>query len=557
MQFDWFPLVHDLTIKLVQAPSVTNTPDEANFASYLHTILAAHPYFRDHPAWTWIEPIPDDAYDRKNVWALVRGRGSATVVLSGHYDVVSVANYGALEPVAFDPSGLLPRLVADLAEHATGDADRLALDDLRSGLYLPGRGALDMKSGVAAGIAVLQRFAERDNRVGNVLLVATPDEEATSEGMRAAALRLSAIADEHGLDLVAAINLDAIADRGDGSDGQAVFLGSVGKLLPSVYLVGCEAHAGYPFDGINANRLAAEVTRRIDSNTALCDAADGEWTPPPVTLKQSDAKQGYDVTMPGTAWCTYNVLSYARGPAAVLEMIRREVAAALRDVIERQEAQARHFQAMTGCEVTPLEAPAVLTFDQLHHEARDRTGMDTPTLLQHLSPDLAQNMILDLPEWSRRVTELLWQQSGRQGPAAVIGFAALYYPCVRVDNQRAAHARLREVVNRQVGAINQEMSAKIRVRPFFPAISDMSFLGGNDSDADLVAMSHNTPAWGSRIRFSYAEAQRLDLPTINIGPWGRDYHQRTERVYMPYAFSVVPELIWRIVEDVVASTERD
>jgi arginine utilization protein RocB len=36
---------------------------------------------------------------------------------------------------------------------------------------------------------------------------------------------------------------------------------------------------------------------------------------------------------------------------------------------------------------------------------------------------------------------------------------------------------------------------------------------------------------------------------VNIGPWGRDYHRRTERVYMPYSFEVLPELIWRVVND--------
>jgi arginine utilization protein RocB len=553
MQFDWFPLVHDLTIRLVQAPSVTHTADESNFAEYLHRLLAAHPYFHTHPAQVWTEPLPDDPYHRRNVWALVRGRGSATVVLSGHYDVVSVDNYADLASVACDPSGLLPRLIADLAEHATSEADRLALDDLRSGLYLPGRGALDMKSGIAAGIAVLQRFAELKDRVGNLLLVATPDEEAMSEGMRGAACRLPDIAREHGLALVAAINLDAMADRGNGSDGQAVFLGSVGKLLPSVYLVGREAHAGYPFDGINPNRLAAEVTRRLDSNTALCDAAAGEWTPPPVTLKQTDAKQGYDVTIPAAAWCTYNVLSYARGPAAVFEMVRHEVAAAVRDVLEEQQAQARHFHLMTGYRVTSPGLPLVLTFDELHQRVRGQCGLDSSDLIQHLSPDLARDTTLDLPEWSRRVTELLWQHSGLHGPAVVIGFAALYYPCVHLDPTQPGHVKLREVVERQVRGVETDAGVRVRVRPFFPAISDMSFLGGNDSAADLAVMAQNSPGWGSRIRFDYAAAQELHLPMINIGPWGRDYHQRTERVYMPYAFGVVPELIWRVVADLVTS----
>ena len=33
-------------------------------------------------------------------------------------------------------------------------------------------------------------------------------------------------------------------------------------------------------------------------------------------------------------------------------------------------------------------------------------------------------------------------------------------------------------------------------------------------------------------------------PVVNIGPWGRDYHQKWERVHMPYAFDVLPDLIY-------------
>src|SRR6266545_7680119 len=85
------------------------------------------------------------------------------------------------------------------------------------------RGAVDMKSGIAAGIAVLYRFAEAAERNGNLLLIATPDEEQTSQGMQAAVARLPALVRKWGLDLIGAINLDATTDRGDGRDGQAIF----------------------------------------------------------------------------------------------------------------------------------------------------------------------------------------------------------------------------------------------------------------------------------------------------------------------------------------------
>ena len=73
----------------------------------------------------------------------------------------------------------------------------------------------------------------------------------------------------------------------------------------------------------------------------------------------------------------------------------------------------------------------------------------------------------------------------------------------------------------------------------------MSFLGATiDADA-LAALRVNMPAW--RVRWPIGAAAASALAVINIGPWGRDYHQRTERVHEPYSFGVVPELLWRVV----------
>ncbi len=553
MSHDWLAQVRDLTLTLVRFPSVTDTPGEREFAGYIRDVLAAHPYFQAHPAHLRLEPIPDDPYGRANVFALVRGSGPATVVLAGHYDVVSVANYGDLEPWAFDPEALLPRLRADLeAGQGAAVTDTLALADLQSGDYLPGRGALDMKSGLAAGVAVLYRFAETAGRAGNLIFMTTPDEEATSRGMRAAVLRLPALAREWGVDPVAAINLDSEGDRGDGHDGRAVFLGSVGKLLASVYVVGRETHAGAPFDGINATLLAAEITRRIECNVALSDTAAGEVAPPPTCLTQIDLKPHYDVTTPSAAWCTYNVLSYARSAAEVLATLRDVVAEALDSAVAGVAEQARRYGECTGRpETPPAWQPRVLTFADLKALALRRGGAAAAAALAGLTAQLQDDPQVDLPQLSRRLTALLWSYSGLTGPAAVLGVAALYYPRVHLDGATPRQIRLRDAAVRQAAAVMQDTGVGIRTRPFFPGISDMSFLGGTEAPADLAVLAANTPAWGSRIRFDYAAAQALNLPAINVGPWGRDYHQRTERVNMPYSFGVVPELIWRIAGDVL------
>jgi arginine utilization protein RocB len=82
-----------------------------------------------------------------------------------------------------------------------------------------------MKSGLAAGLAVLEAFAAEPDRGGNLLFLAVPDEEANSAGARSAAQALPDLAARLSLRFDAAVNLDALVDDGDGEIGRSVALG--------------------------------------------------------------------------------------------------------------------------------------------------------------------------------------------------------------------------------------------------------------------------------------------------------------------------------------------
>ena len=97
--------------------------------------------------------------------------------------------------------------------------------------------------------------------------------------------------------------------------------------------------------------------------------------------------------------------------------------------------------------------------------------------------------------------------------------------------------------------MSRDFQTPFTTHAFFPGISDLSFLGGQVSEEEQFELMLNTPAGGQRAGFDYSAAAGLALPVVNIGPWGRDYHQRNERLYTPYAFEVLPELLWRICAD--------
>ena len=310
------------TFELVAVPSVTGTVEEAAFAEWLRERLAAHPAFAGDPDSVWTIRLEGDPLGRACVAALLKGEGARTLVLTGHFDTVHIADYGELAPLAMKPFELKDALLVRREGGAGTAAEQLASADLQSGAFLPGRGLLDMKSGLAAGLAALEWFAEETDRAGNVLFLAVPDEEANSAGARAAAAALPQIAARLGLSLEAAINLDSLVDEGEGETGRSVALGTIGKLLPSAFIVGDAFHASNSLRGLNAGLLAAEIVAGMEWAPRLTERTGEEQAPPPTLLGLKDNRLAYDVTTPDRIWAYWNVMVHRNGPAEVLGHVR-------------------------------------------------------------------------------------------------------------------------------------------------------------------------------------------------------------------------------------------
>jgi arginine utilization protein RocB len=503
---------------LTQQPSVTGSVGERMLPEAVVSRIAADPSWNDARAWTF--EIPGDRLRRRCVAVLARGTGSETLLLTGHFDTVAVDDYGDLAELATDPERLLPALRARLANPSSA-AEALAASDFAGGRFLPGRGLLDMKAGLAAGLAAMEAFLRDPERQGNLLFVGVPDEEVTSTGARALAARIPALEREHGLKLVGAINLDCIGDTGDGTAGRAVALGSVGKLLATAYVAGVATHASHPHQGVNAAALAGALAARLEWATELADADGDEPGIAPTLLSLKDSKRHYDVTTPEAAFATWNILSLTRPAAEVMARIERLAREAVDGFRRDMQARLPAGHAAPAIDIVPAET--------LFATVRESHGATLDALATRLAEDG-----LSLPDQNERLTAEAWRLSGRRGPAIVLGFGSLPYPAVIVgpgaDGERLLTA---------IDAARAEAPVPIALTRYFPGISDMSFLGEADVDG-MAFVAANTPAWRSGVRWG---GEIGNIPTVNIGPWGRDYHTLIERVETDYAFRVLPQLL--------------
>ena len=542
--------VRGLTLEMTSWPSVTESLGEAEFAPRLHALLADTPLFRAHPEDLFAFDSHGDPA-RKNLCAFVRGPGTDCILLVGHYDTVSTGNYGALEPLCHDPEALRSALCDELSAQAgLNGRDRLMLDDLRSGDFLPGRGILDMKSGLAAGIAALERFAALEDRPGNLLFVATPDEENRSRGMIALRDALPGLARSLGITIRGALNLDCAGDDGDGTAGRVVFLGSVGKFSPFAYVIGRPTHAGFAFDGSSAHLVASAILREMESNTDLCDEADGELSPPPVCLQAGDLRHGYEVTTPGACWLSFNWLTHRRSATEILGEFAALAGKAQDEALALQERRATAYATRQGRAARPQPRGRVLQFGELRDMAEAQGGKAAIGRLDALAAELADTA--DPLAISRRLVQETVREAGLTGPAVVVGLSTLHYPRVHISDHGPAGERFREVLRSALGRVERRHGTTIGTAQYFPGISDMSFLGHRPDDADSRLLRDATPAAAF---VDLPPDEILAFPVVNLGPWGRDYHQRGERLYTPYAFDVLPEAILECASALLSEPE--
>ncbi|HEU5369380.1 MAG TPA: M20/M25/M40 family metallo-hydrolase [Ktedonobacterales bacterium] len=546
---EWYEAVKRYTLTLVGIKSVSPRPEETRVAAAVLALLKEGGLDDAYTA-IGLDPLAGDPYQRHNAYAFLRGQSAQTVILLGHIDTVGTADYGGLEPFALDPAALAGRQ-DELAEMTPGlQAD--LVDPLTGQDWMLGRGVVDMKSGVAANIAVMRRLAAQARQGAlplSVVLLATPDEENESAGVLRAVQFLLDLRAQHGLEYLGVINTDYTAARFPGDPHRYAYTGTIGKLLPSFLVVGAESHVGEPFEGVDANLLAAELIGDLSMNDALCDVLGEQRTPPPVTLHATDLKTHYDVQLPFMAYFYLNVLTFSTTPAALLERLRQRAQAALGRVLGRIDAAERRWNG------APIQRPqrrgAVLTYAELLALASEKLGAERvqAALAEEwerslTGPDGAQR---DARERSLALARRLWQLSGLVGPAVVIFYAPPYYPHVA---KRAC--ALQDAIE-AVAAAHPEQ--RLQVAEFYPYLSDMSYLR-LEADVDLAGLTANMPLWQENEKPRHPggyhlplEAMRaLDLPFVNLGPYGRAVHQRGERALMSYSFGVLPQLISETIE---------
>lgn len=322
-----------LTQALIRCASVT--PTEAGALRLLESVLAPAGF-----ACHRLVMSEAGTADVENLYARI-GTASPHLCFAGHTDVVPPGDATAWTHPPF------------AGEVADG--------------FLYGRGAVDMKGGIACFLAATLRYLEKAGRgsSGSISFLITGDEEGPSINGTMKVLDWMTARGE---------KLDA-AIVGEPSNpaalGDEIKIGRRGSLNGELVVWGRQGHVAYPRTADNPVPKLAHLIDRLSS--IPLDSGTPDFEPSSLQFTVMSTSTAATNVIPGEARAKFNIRynDLWRRPK-VEAWVRHECAAAARDI------DARHEISFSGTGEVFLTRPGPLV-DTMHRAVRDVTGR-TPAL---------------------------------------------------------------------------------------------------------------------------------------------------------------------------------
>lgn len=539
----WSKKIESLTLELAGIASVVGTKEENNVVETIYAKFVNMKYFKKYPQNVKYIHAKDDPLGRKSVLAIIegeKGNNKNAVILIGHTDTVGISDYGTLSEYATKPLELIEEL-----KGISLPAD--ALKDLESGEYLFGRGVFDMKCGVATLMTIVESISDDvENFEGNIIFAAVCDEEGNSGGMLSVVPELVKLREGKSFKYQAVIDTDYMAPRYEGDNTRYVYVGTVGKLMPSFYIVGSEAHGGDPFRGIDPNHISSAIVEEIDFNTKYCDEAEGEVTVPPISLRQQDLKLEYSVQTARTSYLYFNFGTHSSTPDELLDKIIAGTTLAFQRVVDTLNIEYEKYCGASGFPFEKLPWKSrVMSYEELYSRVKKEKGKELDIVISELTDNLLKDTNVDERIFALKIVEAVHNMWSDNNPVVIVYFSPPYYPHIYVKDETLSEQKLLSAVTQALDDVDSFYN--IEMKKFYPYISDLSFAAAPREGNAVDSLKNNMPGFGTKYKLPIEEMQKLNLPVVNIGPFGKDAHKFTERLEKDYSFNIAPKLVYKTI----------
>ncbi len=412
-----------------------------------------------------------------------------------------------------------------------------------------------MKGGGAIQMALLNQYSQLEDFNGNILVIAVPDEENLSAGMRAAVLLLDELKEKHQLEYKLMINSEP-HQRKDKDTGIFSF-GSIGKLMPFIYARGSLAHAGKVFEGFNPVHVMSSIVKKTEMNMAFSDVVDTEVAPPPTWLYLKDSKSSYDVSMPLTMKGCFSVLTLKRTPQMVIDQVEQICNEAFEEVVGDMNHNYKMFLEQMGQEVVPLPwTTKVVDYQALYEEAKQHYGVTFELAYQEkirrLNTEFHESKIT-LIEMNFMLIDFIYDYILDLSPRIVYGLIPPYYPSVANTLMKDLPQEIEGLSEQLQDYAKKQYGQVYRNEHFYTGISDLSYCYVERSEKIRETLQQTMPLFQKGYDLPLELIERNSMPCMNIGPWGKDFHKLTERVYKEDLYIRTPQILEYAINQVLSA----
>ena len=528
--------IQDIFDKSMVIESFTHTDLERNIENFLNQYIGSLPYFQEHSDYFGTYQIPNDFFHRSVNWALVKRHCADTVILFHHHDTVDIEDFGNLKEIAFDNIALKKAL----ASSALGQD---VLEDIISNEWQFGRGSCDMKAALALQLGVVAEYASKAEGKVNLLYLSVGDEESYSQGMRAAVGLLSDLKKKFHLNYILAIDSEPF--ESNSAQEKVLHVGTVGKMMPVVVTQGILSHMKEPLKGINAVSLLAKVVEKIDLNPLLSDLTDEERAPLPSWSYMRDLKENYDVSTVLRAAGYFNVLYLDKSPKELMMTIQHLCQEAIDEFYERYQTLQVVYK-----EYKKVTKPRVLTYDELIQLCQKKSGFEEFMHKVTRSAHKAFQAGLSYQEITIETVQKVLDFYDKKEAFVVLTIAPPYYPSMNCRHLKNSVVDIEKLIALYSRYLADTAAARLTVEEFFMGICDISYCALEKSVEEHQKIIDSMAVPENLYPIDFEKIQDINVPGINLGPWGKDLHQLTERVYEKDMLKTIPQFLLYLLEHI-------
>ena len=404
-----------------------------------------------------------------------------------------------------------------------------------------GRGSCDMKAALALQLGVLEEYAQRRSGEVNLLYLSVGDEEAYSQGMRAAIPLLEELKERFNLHYLLAVDSEPF--ESPSATEKVLHVGTVGKLMPLIVTQGILSHIKEPLKGINAISLLAKIVEKIDLNPQLSDQAYGEHTPLPSWSFMRDLKEQYDVSTVLRAAGYFSLLYLDKSPQELLATIKKLCQEALDEFYDRYCSLQMQYQ-----ENRAIERPKVLTYQELLQACHKKPGFTQ--MMERVNQASYQKLQagLSYQEVTLFTVQKVLDFYDKKEALAILAIAPPYYPSMNSRRLQNQELDLERLISLYQHYLERSGDYHLKVQEYFMGICDMSYCALEKPLKDYRQVLDSLAVSETIYPLDLEKIAAINVASINLGPWGKDLHQRTERVYEQDMLETIPQFFLYLLE---------